>query len=316
MDQAEKSRGGDKNNKKNTQFFKDFWDNGKNKLLLGAEITTIHTESILDGVVERTYHVQMDQVLIAVCEKAKKAFIVNIDGTTTFRGERVSTKANEGATVQYNIKEMEEIVSTQYPHLSGYEFIHICGVILPDHLDPKLDNLAKEEHDATKFCVRVNYKTEGKYITDEYKNGMDFAMRQGEVLSGLNELVDNEDSYVLDENTLAYIWIKQKGDDFYYMPRLVLNEQSAMTRREHLIYCIQNDIDYYAKKPKKSEPNTDKIALFLKDKGIQFPKKATRAMKVQKVVEYLQNNYPEQTEMTLLVAVEKQNEQFRRLGQA
>lgn len=316
MDQAEKSRGGDKNNKENTQFFKDFWDNGKNKLLLGAEITTIHTESVLGGVVERTYHVQMDQVLIAVCEKAKKAFIVNIDGTTTFRGERVSTKANEGATVQYNLKEMEELVLTQYPHLSGYEFIHICGVMLPDHLDPKLKNLAKEERNATKFCVRVNYKTEGKYITDEYKNGMDFAMRQGEFLAALNEMVDNEDDYILDKNTLAYIWIKQKGDNFYYMPRLVLNDESAMTRREHLIYCIQQDVDHYAANPPKSEPNTDKISIFLRNHGVQMPKKTNCAMKAQKVVEYLLNNYPKQTEMTLLAAVERQNEQLRRLGRA
>ena len=311
QDQSAKSLSGKENNEENTRFFQDEWANGIDKLFLNQEVTSIYAPTILDGMVARVYHIQMDQIIIAVCKKARTAIVVNIDGTTTFRGERVSTKANEGALIHYTKNQIEAMIVKQFEHLHGYRFIHVCGVLLPDKLSQDLKNLEKEESDVTKFSVGVNYKTIGKYITEKYKNGMDYAMRKSELADALDDIVDNENDYMLDENVVAYAWIKQKGNDFCFMPNLLLNDKSATERREHLLYCLQNDTSHYTTKPTKGEKGSDQVTLFLNAHNVPFDPKATGETKLQLVIDYIKNNYPPQKEISMLRLIDEQNADLR-----
>ena len=300
QDQASKTISGAENNKENTRFFRDEWANTTNKLFCGSEVTCIHTEKIYGGMCARTYHIQIDQLIVAVCEKKRMAIVVYIDGTTSFAGERVATKANEGAVMHYIKRESEEIIIRKFNHLCGYKFVHILGVLLPDGINKSLKDVKKKEQDAKKFFIGVNYATIGKYSSDENKNGMDFAMRKSELSSVLNEIVENENKYEINKGVIARVWIEQKGNDFGFMPNLILNDESAALRREHLLYCLKNDSHNYTTKARGQKNAIDQVTAFLMEHNVAFKKNLKQSIKLEMVIEYIENNYPQQTEFSML----------------
>lgn len=302
-DQAAKSNNGKLNNIENTRFFSEKWADGIHKFFMGAEVPGYSHIPILGGLTTRDYQYQMDQVLLLDCDRQNTVLIVYIDGTTTHRGERVCTKTNEGVVVMYTTNDIETKILEQYPQLAGRKFVHICGIVYPDELSAKLKKKAKEEHDVDKFCVAVNYKTGGKYVTADGKYGLDYSARKTDLARMLDDVYDNQDSYVLDKNILAYAWIRLYPDDFYYMPNLTLCDLSAVERRDHLIYCLEKNIKYYTT---IFENGMSQLDCFLNIHKIPYTRLTLNSIKKRKVIAYLKKNFPAQTELSILSAVYKE----------
>lgn len=298
VDQADKSNNGKLNNIENTRFFSEEWADGVHKIFFDPEVTTLSHKSIMCGLVEQEFHAKMDQVLLLYLEEKHIVLVIHLDGTTTFRGERVSTKANEGVVIMRTRKHMENLICVRYPHLSDCYFIHICGVLLPDSLSDKLQKKEKEEFDVDRFCVDVNYKVRGKYITTDDKDGMDFACRKTDLAKALNDIWDNQDEYIFDKNMVAYAWIRLHANDYKDMPVLELNELSAFMRRDHLIYDLQNFSHKYTQT--KDGCREDYLSLFLALRNIPFKKKAVAQEKVQILVDYLLTHYPPQKSASMV----------------
>ena len=291
-DQAAKSNHGKENNLENTRFFSEEWADGINKIFFDPEVTTVARKNIMCGMVEQEFHAQMDQVLLLYLEEKHIVLVIHVDGTTTFRGERVSTKANEGAIIMRTHRHMENLICARYPHLFECYFIHLCGVLLPDVLADDLAKKEKEEFDVDRFCVDVNYKVRGKYVTTDDKYGMDFACRKTDLANALNDIWKNQDDYIFDKNIIAYAWIRLHNSNYKDMPILELNELSAIMRRDHLIYDLQNFPHKYSKT--KHGCRQDDLSLFLSLEKIPHRKTATAQTKIKTLIDFLLTNYPSQ----------------------
>jgi hypothetical protein len=313
VDQSAKSRAGTENNLINKEKC-ILWENGEDKIYIDSEFVTIVETPRYLGMVSCIYQINMDQVIVAACLDKKEAIVVHIDGTTSFRGERVTTKANEGAVIAITERHINDAIMVLYPHLTGFKFVHTMAVILPDVLTGK--NPEKEERDALSFFIGVNYKVTGKYVTEEHKVGMDCAMKISDLFKSLDEIITNQHDYIIDKLTVAYVWIKNHSDDYAFMPTLELNDISAQHRPEHLIWCLENRPTHYNKRKviiDGHEAEIDPLANFLIDHNIRFDKKTKTGVKRQLAIEYVGNTYPTQKEFSMLSLVDKEFNQLRKI---
>ena len=333
-DQRSKSVNGNKNN---TVFSKESaqWADDKNRLNLFKEHMNVLITLRGEGVFECPYTDKFDQTIAAVVETKKTVLVVCVDNTTSYR-ERVSGKTNEGVMMEKTKQSLTNEILNKYPNLIGYHFVFLCAVIFPDKLE-KVSNPEKEIKEIDKFLVGVNYKLSGRHITDEFKNGIDCAMRSKDLFDLLDEIIENPDDYIMDKLVLAYAWIKKYDGVERYRPSLPLNEHNAFYCRDLLIWSLNNDESKYyrvnknqddnnkSKKKKKKKNKREKkkpvveneddyidsLRDFLIAHDCPYNAEDSFTTKKSNVIEHLLKVFPAQESMSLLPYIEKEFDHIR-----
>jgi hypothetical protein len=245
---------------------------------LGAqsEFTNIN---LVDGVEPDKSHVKMDHSFLIEHDKVNQAAIVLTDETTTHRGERVKSKAHEGISQMRLTPQIEQYAIEKVPHCAGYSFTHHNVLVLPDVIDGVQDP-EREEAEAKKFCINVNYKR-NDYATKGNCHLIDLSTKIGDWCMVIEEMATNPNKYVWDQDLLPTVW-KTQHVGFDWMPRIYLNTQSALHHKERILYWLKT-------KPKKYTKAI--LNDFLRQHGISFPKSALKSILMDAVLNLIETQY-------------------------
>lgn len=301
-DQSNKSLNGKNFNKLVANRF-DGWHDGYERIFFGSEVPCCHRE-LINRDQERITSAKFDQVLFIVLHNVKKVLVISLDNTTTIR-ERVEQKTNEGVSLQCLKEPLKEMILQEYPDLSDYDFVFTMTLSIPDELSPTLKNFLQENDNVHNATIGINYKTAGNWVTNEYRDGLDFAARLSEIIAVLNHIIDNQNKYIIDRGILSRVWIELYATTYENMPLCSLNLSKATRQRDYLIWYLE----HYPKKYHREE-----IDEFLHDCKLTYKSSSTNKAKIKLIIQHLKNNFPPQVDFNILEDVEFEHDKLRKMG--
>ncbi len=306
QDQSNKSKNGHKFNDVVTEHLQK-WHDGVERFFVGAEqraygIKTVNMDQ------DQIFGVTFDHLVAIKSHIQNTILLAPIDNTTTIR-ERTSQKALEGVSLQVLKDSLKNKFLEKYPQFDDYNFTCAMTLGIPDHLDPTLKKLLSEEKTVHETIVGINYKTDGDWSSNQYKDGLDFAARMSDITKILDYILANQHTHILDRGILARTWVEVYGTTYENMPICSLNLSKANRQRDYLIWGLENRANEYDAKHGYAP-----LDRFLNMRGIKYNKSATNAQKIQLIIQDLKANFPPQVDFNILKDVEDYHNQLRSLG--
>ena len=306
QDQSNKSKNGHKFNDVVTEHLQK-WHDGIERFFVGAE-QRVYGIKTVNGDQDQIFGVTFDHLVAIKSHVQNTILLAPIDNTTTIR-ERTSQKALEGVSLQVLKDSLKNKFLEKYPQFDDYNFTCAMTLGIPDHLEPTLKKLLSEEKTVHETIIGINYKTDGDWSSNQYKDGLDFAARMSDVTKILDYILANQHTHILDRGILARTWVEVYGTTYENMPICSLNLSKANRQRDYLIWGLENRANEYDAKHGYAP-----LDRFLNMRGIKYNKSATNAQKIQLIIQDLKANFPPQVDFNILKDVEDYHNQLRSLG--
>lgn len=306
QDQSNKSKNGHKFNDIVTEHLQK-WHDGVERFFVGAE-QKIYGIKIVNIDQDQIFCVTFDHIVAIVSHIQNTVLIITIDNTTTIR-ERTSQKALEGVSLQVLKDSLKNKFLEKYPQFDDYNFTCAMTLGIPDHLDPTLKNLLSEEKTVHETIIGINYKTDGDWSSNLYKDGLDFAARLSDITKILDYILANQHTHIIDRGILARTWVEIYGITYENMPHCSLNISKANRQRDYLIWSLENRANEY-----NAKCGYAPLDRFLDIRGLKYNKSDTKAEKIQIIIQDLKTNFPPQVDFNILKDVEDYHNQLRFLG--